>query len=123
MKAQQQRIDLQIKRTAQARIAEIDAELASPTEGTDAEKLATERGSLVGSWILREEVEIEGLLTEEEGIALDVEAAKEASRQAIRDQLNANDLKIIRAVIKGDSKRIAEHNAAQEALREKLREI
>lgn len=123
MKAQQQRIDLQIKRTAQARIAEIDAELASPTEGTDAEKLATERGSLVGSWILREEVEIEGLLTEAEGIAADQAAAKEAERQAIRDELAANDAKAMRAFFEGDKKRIEEHNAIQETLREKLRAI
>ena len=122
MRVSQQRHDVTIMRQAKARIAEIDALLADENTESRA-SLQAERSGLVDSWVFHEEVEIDGIMTEAEGKALAEEAAKEAERQAIRDELNTNDLKILRAVIEGDSKRIAEHNAAQEALREKLRAI
>ena len=122
MRVSQQRHDVTIMRQAKARIAEIDALLADENTENRA-SLQAERSGLVDSWVFHEEVEIDGIMTEAEGKALAEEAAKEAERQAIRDELNTNDLKILRAVIEGDSKRIAEHNAAQEALREKLRAI
>lgn len=122
MKVSQQRHDVGLMAKAKARMREIDTLLANP-EQEDREALTAERADLVDSWIIREEIDLPDVITEEEGIARDLELAKEEQRQAIRAELGANDLKIIRAVIEGDSKRIAEHNAAQEALREKLRAI
>ncbi len=122
MRVSQQRHDVTIMRQAKARIAKIDALLASE-DVEDRAALQAERDDLVDSWIIHEEVEIDGIMTEAEGKALAEEAAKEAARQAIRDELAANDAKALRALLAGEADRIAENNARQAKLREQLRAI
>lgn len=109
-------------RQAKARIAEIDALLADENTESRA-SLQAERTGLVDSWVFHEEVEIDGIMTEAEGKALAEEAAKEAARQAIRDELAANDAKALRALFAGETDRIAAYIARQDALRKKLAEI
>ena len=122
MRVSQQRHDVTIMRQAKARIAEIDALLADENTESRA-SLQAERTGLVDSWVFHEEVEIDGIMTEAEGKALAEEAAKEAERQAIRDELAANDAKIIRSLIEGDQGRIGAHNEAQAELRKRLAAI
>lgn len=115
--------DIAIERQAKASIREARESLKTEADPVERQALEDLIARLEGSWIRTETFDSDGALTEEQGIARDLDLAKEEQRQAIRAELGANDLKIIRAVIEGDSKRIAEHNAAQEALREKLRAI
>lgn len=115
--------DIAIERQAKASIREARESLKTEADPVERQALEDLIARLEGSWIRTETIGSDGALTEEQGIARDLDLAKEEQRQAIRDELNTNDLKILRAVIEGDSKRIAEHNAAQEALREKLRAI
>lgn len=122
MRVSQQRHDVTIMRQAKARIAEIDALLADENTESRA-SLQAERTGLVDSWVFHEEVEIDGIMTEAEGKALAEEAAKEAERQAIRDELAANDAKALRALFAGETDRIAEHNARQAELRARLQAI
>lgn len=65
-------------------------------------------------------IEVEGVVSEAEGIAQALDQAKEAERQAIRDELAANDAKVVRALLDGDTARIEAHKATQAALRAKL---
>ena len=122
MRVSQQRYDVTIMRQAKARIAKIDALLADENTESRA-SLQAERTGLVDSWVFHEEVEIDGIMTEAEGKALAEEAAKEAERQAIRDELAANDAKALRALFAGEADRIAEHNARQAELRARLQAI
>ena len=122
MRVSQQRHDVTIMRQAKARIAEIDALLADENTESRA-SLQAERTGLVDSWVFHEEVEIDGIMTEAEGKALAEEAAKEAERQAIRDELAANDAKAMRAFFEGDQGRIGAHNEAQAELRKRLAAI
>jgi hypothetical protein len=108
-------------RQAKARIAKIDALLADENTENRA-SLQAERSGLVDSWVFHEEVEIDGIVTEAEGKALAEEAAKEAERQAIRDELAANDAKALRTLFAGETDRIAAYIARQDALRKKLAE-
>lgn len=59
-------------------------------------------------------------LTEAQAKAADLAAAREAEKAAIRAELAANDLKVIRAILDGDHARIAEHETKQAALRARL---
>lgn len=69
-------------------------------------------------------IEIDGVVTEAEAIAL--EQAEQAARAVaehnaeIQAQLDAADLKIVRAVLDGDTARIEAHKASQAALRAQL---
>jgi hypothetical protein len=68
------------------------------------------------------EIDLPGLMTEAEGIAKDAADAKEAANAAIREQLAANDLKAVRAIVEGDTARIEAHKAAQAELRKQLKD-
>jgi len=60
---------------------------------------------------------------EEAQAAIDKAAADKAqANEAIKSQLDAADLKIIRALTEGDQARIDAHKAAQATLRAQLRE-
>lgn len=122
MKIQQTRLDVSIQKTAQARMRKIVRELVSADEERKA-ALRSEYEALDGSWNIVEEVDIPGVITEEEAGLVDIEAGKEARRQAIRDELAANDARALRSIFEGDQARLAEHNKRQEALRVQLRAI
>ena len=64
--------------------------------------------------------EIERDQEEAQAVTEKIAADKARSRAAIQAQLDAADLKIIRALAEGDSPRIAAHVASQAALRAKL---
>lgn len=75
------------------------------------------------------DIHIDGVITEAESKSLADEAVKAANNSAIKAQLDANDLRIIRALLEdlpgllsgADSLlRIEEHKAAQAALRAQL---
>ena len=66
------------------------------------------------------QIDIPDLMTEAEAIAQAAQDAIEASNAAIRAQLDANDLRALRAIVEGDKARIEAHKAAQAALRAML---
>ena len=65
-------------------------------------------------------VEMPDVLTEAEGIALGVIAAKVAFNDSIKAKLAAADATIVRAITEGGSAKIAAHLLAQAALRAQL---
>lgn len=69
--------------------------------------------------VTEREIEID-VMTEAEGKAAEQAAAREAEKDAIRAELAANDVKVIRAILDGDHARIAEHETKQAALRARL---
>tara|TARA_R110000868_G_scaffold286721_2_gene547153 strand:+ start:408 stop:662 length:255 start_codon:yes stop_codon:yes gene_type:complete len=66
------------------------------------------------------QVEIAGVMTEAEGIAAGIAAARLEAKAAIVATMQAADLAIIRALTEGDTARILAHVAAQAALRATL---
>lgn len=126
MKAKTVTTDVGVYRKATARMREINLEVQAAIKAEDSERvdaLRAEYAELDGSWQVEAEVDLPGVISEAEGIKRDVEAAKEAERQSIRDELAANDAKAMRALFAGETDKIAEHNARQDALRKKLAEI
>ena len=65
-------------------------------------------------------VDMPGVISEAEALKIERQAAVEAERQAIRDQLAANDVTALRALFEGDQDRLRAHAAAQAELRQKL---
>lgn len=123
MKVSHQTIDVVAERIARKRIAVARLLLGQTDDLAEREALQAEIDRLDGSWITTEQIERTDVLTEAEGIAADQAAAKEAERQAIRDELAANDAKAMRAFFEGDQGRIGAHNEAQAELRKRLAAI
>jgi len=70
---------------------------------------------------LQSVVEIDAdVMTEAEGIASQAEKDRIAANDAIKAALAANDLKIVRALLDGDTDKIAAHRKSQAALRARL---
>lgn len=115
--------DIAIERQAKASIREARESLKNEADPVERQALEDLIARLEGSWIRTETIGSDGALTEEEGIARDLDLAKEEQRQAIRDELAANDAKALRALFAGETDRIAEHNARQAELRARLQAI
>lgn len=67
-----------------------------------------------------QEIEVPGVLTAGQAAERDQQRAREAANAEIRAQLDANDLRAMRAIVEGDTARIEAHKAAQAALRAML---
>lgn len=123
METKHQNHDVSVERVARAKIRAARQLLAQTTDPKERESIEAVIAALDGSWISTETVDRPDVLTEAEGIERDAEAARESQRQAIRDELAANDAKAMRALFAGDTDRIAEHNARQAELRAQLQAI
>lgn len=69
------------------------------------------------------EVDDPDVLTEAQGIALQHAREREAQREAIKAEMDAADLKALRAVLEGDQARIDAHLAAQGERRAQLKAL
>lgn len=67
-----------------------------------------------------QEIDLPDVLTQEQALERDQQRAREAANAEIRAQLDANDLRAMRAIVEGDTARIEAHKAAQAALRAML---
>lgn len=67
-----------------------------------------------------QEIDLPDVLTQEQALERDQQRAREAANAEIRAQLDANDLRALRAIVEGDTARIEAHKAAQAALRAML---
>lgn len=67
-----------------------------------------------------QEIDLPDVLTQEQALERDQQRAREAANAEIRAQLDANDLRAMRAIVEGDKARIEAHKAAQAALRAML---
>lgn len=68
-----------------------------------------------------QEIDLPDVLTQEQALERDQQRAREAANAEIRAQLDANDLRAMRAIVEGDTARIEAHKAAQAALRAMLK--
>lgn len=123
METQHQTHDVAAERQARARIRVAKQLLAQATDPEERKAIEAAIAELEGSWITTTTVDRPDVLSEEAGRAFDAMDALEAERQAIRDELAANDAKIIRSLIEGDQGRIGAHNEAQAELRKRLAAI
>lgn len=63
------------------------------------------------------------VLTEEQGIALQQAREREVQREAIRSEMDAADVRILRAVLEGYQERVAAHMDAQAERRAQLKAL
>lgn len=68
-------------------------------------------------------IDVPDVLTEAQALEIQAQQARAAERAALQAQMDAADVRIVRALIEGDSARLAQHQAEQVARRERLRAL